>query len=236
MTISTRTPTVGGYRIEQLAASTGAAAVISLIVGSFILPTMPKINDPAMTVQNYFLSHRTSVRVSIYLLGVAVALFAWFLGTIRVHLRKAEGNHGRLSSVAFGAGLITLSIFGVGLVVEAALVFSAQSASPTTTQALYDVLAVSAAIEAFALIPFAGAVAAVGLRHQALPAWLGAGFGVFALYEFIEGAAFSASSGAFAPGDVLNMIGLIAFAVLVLVLSLSLVKEVGKSKASSGNS
>lgn len=211
-------------RTEKVAASTGAVAVLLLVIGSFIVPTMPKINVPATTIQSYFTAHRTGARVSVYLLGVAIALFIWFLGTARAHLRQAEGGDGRLSAVAFAGALVTLSAYSLGLMVEAALAFSAQTASPTTTQALYDVLAVSAAIEAFPLIPFAGAVAVVGFRHRAIPSWLSAGFAVFALYEFIEGAAFAASSGAFAPGNALNIVGLVAFSVLVLVLSVWLVQ------------
>ena len=112
---------------------------------------------------------------------------------------------------------------------EAALAFSARTAGPATNQALYDFLAVNAAIVAFLLIPFAGAIAVVGFRHHALPPWLSAGFAVFAVYEFLEAAAFSASSGAFAPGNTLNTVGLIAFSVLVFVLSLWLVQQTGRS-------
>ena len=85
-----------------------------------------------------------------------------------------------------------------------------------------------ASLLAFPLIPFAGAIAVVGVRNSALPSWLSYGFGLFALYEFVEGAAFTSSHGAFAPGGVLNQIGLIAFAILVLVLSLVLVQVAAK--------
>jgi hypothetical protein len=216
-------------RATQLAALTGAAAVILLVVGSFIVPTMPKVDASAASTQSYFVDHRTGVRVSVYLLGLALALFVWFLGTIRAHLRQSEGNDGRLSAVAFGGGLATVSAFSVGLMAEAALAFSARTAGPATNLALYDFLAVNAAIVAFLLIPFAGAIAVVGFRHHALPSWLSAGFAVFAVYEFLEAAAFSASTGAFAPGNALNTVGLIAFAVLVFVLSLWLTQQTGRS-------
>jgi len=199
-----------------------------LLIGTFIVPKPPAINSSAVGIQNYFVDHRTGARVSVYLLGVAVALFVWFLGGVRTHLRRAEGDNGRLAAVAFGGGLVTLAIFGVGLMVNAALVFSASTGSPATTQALFDIFAVNLPITSFALIPLAGAVAVVGLRHRALPTWLGAAFGVFTVYEFVEGATFSASRGAFAPFNALNIIGLIAFAILTFLLSLVLIQRAGK--------
>ena len=212
-------------RWEQAGAGTGALAVILLIIGSFVVPKMPQITASATVVQQYFLSHRSGIRISVYLLGAAVAFFIWFLGTVRTHLRQAEGGDGRLSAVAFGAGLVFVAAAGAELLVQAALAFSATTADVRTVQALYDMVAASASLLAFPLIPFAGAIAVVAFRHGGLPSWLGAGFGVFALYEFVEGAAFTASTGAFAPSQALNQIGLIAFAVLVFVLSIVLVRS-----------
>lgn len=212
---------------EQVAAATGAGAVILLIVGSFIVPEMPKINASAITVQQYFIHHRNDVRVSVYLIGVAGALFVWFLGVVRTYLRHVEGGNGRLSAVAFGAGLVFLAASGTEFLVQAALAFAARTADASTIQAFYDMVATSASLLAFPLIPFGGAIAVVSFRHRGLPSWLGAGFGLFALYEFVEGAAFTASTGAFSPGQLLNQIGLIAFSVLVLAMSIVLI---GKSR------
>jgi len=206
-------------RWERAAAGTGAAAVILLIIGSFVVPKMPKITASAIVVQQYFVNNRNGVRLSVYLLSAAVAFFIWFLGIVRTHLRQAEGDHGRLSAVAFGAGLVFAATAGTELLVQGALTFSAATADAKTVQAFYDMVATSASLLAFPLIPFAGAIAVVALRNGALPSWLGAGFGLFALYEFAEGAAFTASTGAFSPGQALNQVGLIALAVLLLTLS-----------------
>jgi hypothetical protein len=198
-----------------------------LIVGSFIVPKMPKITAPATTVQMYFVSHRDGVRVSVYLLSAAVAFFIWFLGIVRTHLQQAEGGNGRLSAVAFGAGLVFAAAAGTEILVQAALTFSATTADARTIQTFYDMVATSASLLAFPLIPFAGAIAIITFRHRGLPSWLGIAFGAFALYEFLEGAAFTASTGVFAPGEALNQIGLIAFAILLLVLSFVLVQRGG---------
>jgi hypothetical protein len=218
-------------RWEQAAAGTGTAAVILLIVGSFVVPRMPKINASAITVQQYFVDHRNGLRVSLYLLGAAGAFFVWFLGIVRTHLRNAEGGEGRLSAVAFGAGLVFVAAAGAELLVQAALTFAASTADAKTVQAFYDMVAASASLLAFPLIPFAGAIAVVALRHGGLPSWLAISFGVFALYEFVEGAAFTASTGAFSPGQSLNQIGLIAFAVLLLALSIVLVLQGDRLRA-----
>jgi hypothetical protein len=194
------------------------------------VPTMPKINASAVTVQQYFADHRDDIRVSLYLLGAAGAFFVWFLGSVRTHLRRSEGADGRLSAVAFGAGLVFVAAAGAELLVQAAICFAAGTADAKTIQALYDMVAASASFLAFPLIPFAGAIAVVVLRNGGLPSWLAIGFGVFALYEFVEGAAFIASTGAFSPGQSLNQIGLIAFAALLLALSIVLVRQGERSR------
>jgi len=219
-------------RWEQAEAGTGVVAVILLIVGSFVLPTMPKITVSAATVQQYFVSHRNGVRVSVYLLSAAIAFFIWFLGTVRTHLRQAEGENGRLWAVAFGAGLVFAAAAGAEILVQAALTFSATTADARTIQAFYDMVATSASLLAFPLIPFAGAIAVITLRHRGLPSWLGIAFVAFSLYEFVEGAAFTSSSGALSPGQALNQIGLIAFAILLLALSLILTQRAGSPAAS----
>ena len=43
----------------------------------------------------------------LFLIGAAVGL--WFLGSLRVHLQRFEGDPGRLSSVATGAGVVPAS-------------------------------------------------------------------------------------------------------------------------------
>ena len=43
--------------------------------------------------------NRDSVMLSGYLWGVAGIFFLWFLGSLRAHLRVAEGEAGRLSAV-----------------------------------------------------------------------------------------------------------------------------------------
>jgi hypothetical protein len=102
----------------------------------------------------------------LFLIGAAVGL--WFLGSLRVHLQRFEGDPGRLSSVAFGAGVAwtTLNM--------AAQAFQVGVADDPTGAAPAAVLTSMNALFTIANLPLAVtlvAVAIVSFRHRAFPRW-----------------------------------------------------------------
>ena len=100
----------------------------------------------------------------------------WFAGSVRHSLRRAEGDTGRLSAVAFGGGAV-----GGGLVAVAFSILAAEAArsgryggiGPDVATLTYDlygtILGVGLPLTLAALI---GAAAVVAFRTRRWPTWL----------------------------------------------------------------
>src|SRR5919201_2120019 len=94
---------------EQLSALTGLATGILLLVAGAIQGTLPEADAPTRTIADFFSTNHQRIMVAMFIRLFAGFAFIWFLGTLRSALSRAEGETGRLSAVAFGAGLIVLS-------------------------------------------------------------------------------------------------------------------------------
>src|SRR5690349_6410261 len=102
-------------------AATGILAVVLLLVSTFMVPTQPKIDDSAASVQAYFTDHASVVRAAAYVGGLALALFFWFLGSLRAYLARVEGGAGRLTAIVFGAAVATGTVFTITLALTVVL-------------------------------------------------------------------------------------------------------------------
>lgn len=65
---------------------------------------------PAGTVVAHFAGNRGAILAQRMLFLAGGALYLWFLGSLRGFLRRAEGGTGRVSAIAFGAGLVWVGI------------------------------------------------------------------------------------------------------------------------------
>ena len=147
---------------ERVGAASGFAVVI--------LAAAAAAFERAPVTAADFAAHRSALLTQsmLFLLGAAATL--WFLGALRTHLLRYEGGTGRVSTIAFGAGVVwvmlnmTAQAFQVGL------------ADDPSDDAPYAVLRVAVAMFTIANLPLTVtllAVAVVSLRHSAFPAWLG---------------------------------------------------------------
>jgi hypothetical protein len=129
------------------------------------------VRDPAETITAYFVDNQATLLAQSLLFVIGAGIFVWFLGSLRSFLARGEGHTGRLSEVAFGAGLIYVAIslaaqgFQIGLATTAEA-GTVQPALLATTWALFSIASVPLAV-------MLGATAAVSLRTRVLPAWLG---------------------------------------------------------------
>ena len=213
-------------QMEMAGAATGIAAVVLLLVSSFMVPTEPKLDDSAVSVEAFFSDHASVVRASAYVGGAALALFLWFLGTLRAHLAKVEGGGGRLTAVVFGAGIATIAVFIVALALSVVITLDPGGVGPTGTRLLYQASIEISPASSFLIGPLVGALALIILRHGGLPRWLGMYSAVFAVYEVVEGLCVTGTSGAFAPQGAINLAGLFIFAVWGLLTSGTLVRTI----------
>jgi hypothetical protein len=166
---------VASTRTERIAPLSGAAFFV-LMVGAGLLVNNYTDLAPSEELQAFFTEGATRIRVAGYL-GVLSAVFLiWFAGSVRHSLRRAEGDTGRLSAVAFGGGAV-----GGGLVAVAFSILAAEAGrtgrygeigpdAATLTYDLYGtILGVALPLTLAALI---GAAAVVAFRTKAWPTWL----------------------------------------------------------------
>jgi len=104
---------------------------------------------------------------------LAFTLFLFFLGSLSSAMRLAEGGGGALSTTAFGAGLMSITIKLGSAAPLLAAHTNSDELGPDVTVALQDMNNASFALTFFPLAAMLAAFAWVAIRTAALPSWLG---------------------------------------------------------------
>jgi hypothetical protein len=215
-------------RYARYGALTGLIGTI-LIVGAFVglvLPNAPNLDGSANDWAAYFTDHRTRIQVGAIVSGVGVLFFIWFLGSLRSALARAEGNEGRLASVAFGGGIVAAVTLVIAVTAGAAAALRPTELDPNTTRALNDLGVVAAGPGAAGFTAFFGAIAIVGYRFKAVPAPVA---GMSALAAITQPLAYGVAvtdTGVFAADGFLGgLVPIVTFVLAMVPLSLALYRE-----------
>jgi hypothetical protein len=141
----------------------------------------------------------------------------WFFGVLRTFLLQAEGGPAMLSTIAFGAGIVSAVIQMVFQGFQVALAVASNHPVEPTLAALFSnaILALSV----IAYVPLAvllTAVAVVSLRDHAFPAWLGWLSAFAAMAHVLMSIGLVVERGPLVPGGTLTY-GLYAVSLLWLV-------------------
>src|SRR5262249_55574456 len=151
------------------------------------------------------------------LVAFASFFFLWFLGGLRSHLHAAEGGDGRVSAIAFGAGIATIALNVMASMPTVALAWNKTAASADP-----DLLRPVWTLNALALVPigspaamFTLAVALVILRTRVLPAWVG-WFGLLTTVLSLASLLYLLADGANAVLQTVNIAGFLTAMVFVL--------------------
>ena len=207
---------------ERYAAGTGLGAALLLWAQAFVAPLYPSFDDPPLEVARYYQSNASAIRVQMLLTGLAGILFLWFLGSLRAHLRRAEGDTGRVSAVAFGAGIAALGPASVGVISTATAAHLAGTGLPVSAMTglrearllaglvavapLNDMRLLAYALGWFALGPLLAATAVVTARSGAFPRWhMNVTYGMF-LLSLVAALSVLLESGPFAPGGAYSIV------------------------------
>jgi hypothetical protein len=165
----------GRLHAEQLAPLTGVLTLVLGLGGLIVLEgpaDRPELDQPGRVMLDYFAQHDTVV-LGGFLMLLSVAVFIWFLGSLRDALRRIEGGTGRLSNVAYGGGLATAALMTAmpgASVLGAVYASELDAARAKTLFIIGDLFLYPAAITGAVLV---GATALVVLRSGRLPHWLG---------------------------------------------------------------
>ena len=212
-------------RWEKLAAATGIGFVALILVSSFIVPEMIKIDDPVSKIARHYRNHRTALMWSGYLGGLAAVLFLWFAATVASYLRRHGAVRLATTSVAGGVAAIGLALAG-GLA-GGELAFRSGGVDAGSTRVLFDINQMTFVAIWFPLAVFVAAASIAGMRTGSLPGWLTRTGAVFAVAALVAGSTW-ARSGAWAPGGVFSYIVFLVFAAWTLALSVTLWMRVGE--------
>ena len=165
--------TASRARAEQLAPLAGLAVLPLGLAGLVVwegVADRPEWDQPARTFLTYF-GEQDAVVSGAFLMMLAAACFIWFAGSLRGFLQRAEGDTGRLSGVAFGAGLLVAAFM---LALPASNLLGAlyvEQLGPRMAQTIFlfgNAFLYPAAIAAALML---AATALVALRTLVLPHW-----------------------------------------------------------------
>jgi len=152
---------------------TGFAALLSGAAAVALERPWPSTSDPA-AFPAFLADNRDAVLAQSMLFLLSAGLFMWFLGVLRSFLIEAEGATGRLSTLAFTAGMIGYGMNVVGQAPQITLTLpSAHSMTPGSATTLTDLGWVLLVVANIPLAVMFFAIAVVSLRTRVFPVWLG---------------------------------------------------------------
>jgi hypothetical protein len=163
---------------ERWAPLTGLISVACSLVGVMFVLNQPQTKDSNAKIAAYFAnhSHRVQGAVGFFVFLAGVLFLLAFLGTLRERLLTAEGQPGRLTALAFGAGVASLPLWGISMLLANAVSFTvSESSSFTLDPNVFRLLSVASfatwVAALFVSSVLVWATSAVALRTRVLPRW-----------------------------------------------------------------
>lgn len=159
---------------EKLGAAEGLWASILLAIQAYLV--MGTTADPSSSDAAYagaITADRMAFEWVTFLRIVAGLMIVWWMGSLAGRLRLAEGEPGRLATIAFGIGALWGLVWLVSAFLNSAsILFAAEYANPAAsriagTLALEVVYILTPSI----VVVLTFAVALVALRHGGFPTW-----------------------------------------------------------------
>jgi hypothetical protein len=202
---------------ERWAAASGYVVVLFGFAGAAFERGGPPLNAPVDQTIAFFSKYRSELLSQSLMFVLSAGAYLWFFGVLRTFLLRAEDRPGTLSTIAFGAGIISAGIQMVFQGFQVALAVASNHPVEPTLAALFSnaILALSV----IAYVPLAvmlAAVAVVSLRDHAFPAWLGWLSAFAAMAHVLMSIGLVLEGGPLVPGGTLTY-GLYAVSLLWLV-------------------
>jgi hypothetical protein len=167
-------------RWERWGPLAGIVFVVLFIAG-LTLNNIPSADDSVSKITSFYNDggDRAQLIISSYLLWLAGLFFFWFIASLRVRLLGAEGAPGRLTSIAFGGGLVF-----IGMLMAAAAAFASVAGDITfggedfagaegaryLPELGYPLLIIGGMFAAIAMIDAASILI---VRTKVVPPWIG---------------------------------------------------------------
>lgn len=156
----------------------GLLSVVCCAVGTVVAINQPQEHDSDAKITAYFASHShdTNAILGFFVFLAGLMLLLVFLASVRDRLAAAGDGGARLSGLAFGAGVASIPLWGVSMLLAFATAFASNESStfrvdPDTFRVLTTTayMAWVAAVVLSAIVVWAVSTAA--LRSGILPRW-----------------------------------------------------------------
>ena len=160
---------------ERLAPLDGVAAVVLWVAGVIVLqgPADQPDTDAAPAVAlEFFKEHHDAILLGTFLYMLGTLFFLWFLGLVRAQLGPTEGGTRRLSSIAYGAGIVTAITQLLMPAVHATGAINRDHLSPDAAQVYLGLGTTFFYTAELATAVFLLATGLVSLSTRAFPGWL----------------------------------------------------------------
>lgn len=202
----------------------GAASGFAMVV----LGAAAAVFERAPVTAADFAVNRTALVTQSMLFLASAAVSVWFLGSLRTYLLRAEGATGRVSTVAFGAGIAWVTL---NMLAQAFQIGVASDPQGEAQDALINTMSATFTIANLPLAVMLVAVAVVSLRHRAFPTWLGWLAVTAAAAHMLLWLSTAAQSGPLASDSVLSFV-LYPFVLIWLVpATVIMVRRAGAPRA-----
>jgi hypothetical protein len=163
---------------ERWAPLTGVLSVACSLVGVMVVLNQPQTSDSNAAIVSYFAdhSHRVEGAIAFFVFLVGILFLLVFLASLRDRLLTADRRPGRLVALAFGAGVASLPLWGISMLLANAVSLTVgESSSYTLDPDTFRLLSVISYFTWVAALFVSSVVvwttSAIALRTGTLPRW-----------------------------------------------------------------
>jgi hypothetical protein len=214
---------------ERWGAASGYLVLALGIAAAVFERGAPPANAPAEESLAFFRAYRSELRMQSLLFVLSAGAYLWWFGSLRSFLLRAESETGRLSTIAFGAGVIWA---GLQMMLQSVQVTLAMGVGVDITPALAGMLGdLTYVLSVIAYVPMAvmlAAVAMVSLRDAVFPAWLGWLSALVAAANLVMSLGIVVDGGLLVPGGALTYVLYALMPIWLVAVTTVMVVRLGK--------
>jgi hypothetical protein len=202
---------------ERWNAASGYLVIVPGIAGAAFERGSPSFTAPIEEVVAFWSKYQRELVAQSLMFVFSPGAYLWFFGSLRSMLMRAEGGTGTLSTIAFGAGIVSAGLQMILQCFQAALAVTGVGTLERGTVALFGSL--GWALSVIAYVPMGvmlGAVAAVSFGYRAFPRWLSWFSCLASLAHFVMTLGLVVEKGPLVPGEAATY-ALYAIALLSLI-------------------
>jgi hypothetical protein len=195
----------------------GVVFAVTLLISTFrVTPRPPAPDASDEEVLAHYREYRPQVLIAIYLHGVALIAYLFFIAGLWSVFQGAEGGIGRVAILAVVGGVGVNTVIAFSHVVQGTIAYSvAPSGNLAITRALHDIVAMAHTFFAFPVVVLYVGSAIMILSTGVLANWLGWVAIVLAVLQLVHGFAILDRGGLFRLGSPLGFASLLTFLVWV---------------------